>query len=465
MSTTPVLPLGGVLVADFGRVLAAPYATMLLADLGADVVKIEQPEVGDETRAWGPPFAAGEATYFLSVNRNKRSFAADLRESATRDQVVELVRRADVLVENFRPGTMARHGLSYDQVRPLNPGLVYCSVTGFGPGPGAALPGYDLLVQALGGLMSVTGPGPGQPVKAGVALVDVLTGLHAAVGILAALRARESTGTGQLVEVNLLSTLLASMVNQSTGYAAAGSVPGILGNRHPSIAPYEVYPTADRPMVVAVGNDRQFAALCRGLDLPGLAGDPRFGRNTDRVARVGELADLLTERLLTRPAADWVRILTPLGVPCGPVNDLAGAFALAEELGLEPRVRAAGRSGGARDGDGGPADPGSPGDARGPAGAPDRAGSADPIASPHDDDRPDLVANPIGLSDTPVSYRLPPPRLGEHTTELTEWLRQRPAHAAFVPEPQAGSQSRPESELDPDSEPGPGPEPPAHTRA
>ena len=197
---------------------------MLFGDLGADVIKVERPGVGDDTRAWGPPFAGDEATYFLSVNRNKRSFTADLSDEADRDELAELIRRADVLIENFRPGTMARHGLSYEQVRELNPRLVYCSITGFGAGKGAALPGYDLLVQAVGGLMSVTGPHPGEPVKAGVALVDVLAGLHAAVGVLAALRARETTGRGQLVEVNLLGTLLSSMVNQSAGYTAAGAV-------------------------------------------------------------------------------------------------------------------------------------------------------------------------------------------------------------------------------------------------
>jgi crotonobetainyl-CoA:carnitine CoA-transferase CaiB-like acyl-CoA transferase len=206
--------LSGLLVADFSRVLAGPYATMLLADLGADVVKIEHPALGDDTRSWGPPFAAGEATYFLSVNRNKRSMAADLGDQASRARVLELVRRADVLIENFRPGTMAKHGLSYDEMHAINPGLVYCSITGFGTGAGAELPGYDLLVQAVGGLMSVTGPGPDQPVKAGVALVDVLTGLHATVGILAALRSRDASGQGQWVEVNLLSTLLSSLVNQ-----------------------------------------------------------------------------------------------------------------------------------------------------------------------------------------------------------------------------------------------------------
>ncbi|GEL17829.1 CaiB/BaiF CoA transferase family protein [Pseudonocardia asaccharolytica] len=379
------LPLDGVLVADFGRVLAAPYATMLLGDLGADVVKIEHPAAGDDTRAWGPPFAAGEATYFLSVNRNKRSFAADLRDAATRDGVVELVRRADVLVENFRPGTMARHGLSYEEVRALNPRLVYCSITGFGSGKGAALPGYDLLVQAVGGLMSITGPAPGTPVKAGVALVDVLTGLHATVGIMAALRARETTGEGQLVAIDLLSTLLSSMVNQSAGFTAAGAVPGILGNRHPSIAPYEVFPTADRPMVIAVGNDRQFAALCQGLGVPHLTADPRFVTNTDRVAHVDALAEVLAAQLSARPAGQWFDLLTPLGVPCGPVNDLAAAFELAEDLGLGPRVRV---------GDG-----------------------ADAV---------DVVANPIGLSATPPRYQTRPPRLGEHTAQLRAWLSTSP---------------------------------------
>lgn len=219
----PAAPLSGVLIADFGRVLAAPYATMLLADLGADVIKVEHPDTGDDTRAWGPPHAHGESTYFLSVNRNKRSVALDLRDAADRRRAAELVRRADVLFENFRPGTMDKYGLGYDAARSLNPGVVYCSVTGFGTGEGAALPGYDLLVQAVGGLMSVTGPGPGEPVKAGVALVDVLTGLHAAIGVLAALRHRDATGEGQHVEVNLLSCLLSSLVNQAGGFTLAGS--------------------------------------------------------------------------------------------------------------------------------------------------------------------------------------------------------------------------------------------------
>jgi crotonobetainyl-CoA:carnitine CoA-transferase CaiB-like acyl-CoA transferase len=381
--TTPsVLPLSGLLVADCGRVLAAPYATMLLADLGADVIKVEHPATGDDTRTWGPPHAHGEATYFLSVNRNKRSLALDLRDERDRRRASELVRRADVLFENFRPGTMHRHGLGYDQVRSGNPGLVYCSITGFGAGPGAALPGYDLLIQAVGGLMSVTGPAPGQPVKTGVALVDVLTGLHAAIGVLSALRHRDATGEGQHIEVDLLSTLLSSLVNQAAGYTLADQVPGILGNRHPSIAPYEVYRTKDRPLVIAVGNDRQFAALCQGLGAPGLAADPRFATNPDRVAHVDELAGKLSELLGSRTAAEWFEQLTPLGVPCGPVNDLAEAFDLAERLGLAPRAAVT-------DDDGSPMD---------------------------------LVANPISLSRTPPRYVRRPPRLGEHTGEIADWL-------------------------------------------
>ncbi|MGJ5830542.1 CaiB/BaiF CoA transferase family protein [Streptomyces ossamyceticus] len=382
MSAASGGPLSGVLVADFGRVLAAPYATMLLADLGADVIKVEQPVTGDDTRAWGPPHAQGEATYYLSVNRNKRSLALDLRDEQDLRRARELVRRADVLFENFRPGTMAKYGLDYDRARELNPHLVYCSITGFGAGAGAALPGYDLLIQAVGGLMSVTGPAPGQPVKTGVALVDVLTGLHASVGVLAALRHREAAGEGQHLQVNLLSCLLSSLVNQAAGYTLAGKVPGILGNRHPSIAPYEVFGTQDRPLVVAVGNDRQFRALCQGLDTPDLADDPRFATNTDRVAHVDELAEKLGALLSARTAAEWFDRLTPLGVPCGPVNDLAQAFDLADTLGLSPRATVTG-----------------------------------PDGSPLD-----LVTNPIGLSHTPPRYERHPPRLGEHTDDLRAWL-------------------------------------------
>lgn len=381
MSPSPVGPLSGLVVADFSRVLAAPYATMLLADLGADVIKIERPGTGDDTRAWGPPFAGDEATYFLSVNRNKRSLAGDLGDPKARAEIIELVRRADILVENFKPGTMDRFGLSYEDALAINPGLIYCSVTGFGADKGAELPGYDLLAQAVGGLMSITGTDPGHPVKAGVAVVDVLTGLHAAVGVLSALHARETTGKGQFVEVNLLSTLLSSLVNQAAGYTAAGNIPGIIGNRHPSIAPYSVFPTADRPFVLAVGNDRQFRSLSAGIGVPYLANDERFRTNTDRVHHVDALTGLISEQLAARTAEEWFDILSPLGVPCGPVNDMAGAFDLAERLGLNPTVNL---------GEG--------------------------------DDAVSLVSNPIRLSDTPARYHSRPPRLGEHTQELRSWL-------------------------------------------
>lgn len=385
----PDPPLGamtGIVVADFSRVLAAPYATMMFGDLGADVIKVERPGLGDDTRHWGPPFTEDhEATYFLSVNRNKRSFAADMSDPTDHRDLVELIRRADVLIENFRPGTMARYGMSYEQAAAINPRLVYCSITGFGTAESAAtLPGYDLLVQAVGGLMSVTGPHPGEPVKAGVALVDVLTGLHAAIGVLAALRARETTGRGQLVEINLLGTLLSSMVNQSVGFTAGGAVPGILGNRHPSIAPYQLFPAADRSLVIAVGNDRQFEQLCAGLGIAELAKDPRFKTNTARVAHIDELDSMISARTSTQTAAHWYAALSSCGVPCGPVNDVAEAFAMASELGVDARI--------------------------------DVGAGKDSVS---------LTANPIKLSDTPVSYSRRPPRLGQDSDEVSAWLNSR----------------------------------------
>jgi crotonobetainyl-CoA:carnitine CoA-transferase CaiB-like acyl-CoA transferase len=357
--------LDGVLVVDFSRVLAGPYATMLLGDLGADVVKVERPGTGDDTRSWGPPFVAGQATYFAAVNRNKRSVAIDLTTADGLAEARALVQRADVVVENLRPGTMQRLGLGPDAVAELNPRAIYCTVSGFGTGAGAALPGYDLLAQAVGGLMSITGP-PDEPQKAGVAMVDVITGLHACVGILAALRHRERTGEAQRVEVNLLSSLLSALVNQASGYVAAGVVPARMGNQHPSIAPYEVYPVRDGSLVVAVGNDGQFAALCRVLGLD-LAADARFATNPARVANRAALNAALELVLVTRDGAEWFDLLSAAGVPCGPINDVAAAFDLATRLGLQPIVDA--------------------------AGAPQ-------------------VANPISLSATPPTYRLAPPDLG-----------------------------------------------------
>jgi crotonobetainyl-CoA:carnitine CoA-transferase CaiB-like acyl-CoA transferase len=329
-------------IVDFSRVLAGPMATMLLADLGATVTKVERGGpggAGDDTRAWGPPYDdAGQATYFQAVNRNKESVVLDLRDPADAERARALAAGADVIVENFRPGVMDRLGLGYDALSNDDPTLVYCSITGFGTGPGAALPGYDLLVQALGGLMSITGSPDGEPQKVGVALVDVITGLFASVGILAALRHRERTGEGQRVEVDLLSSLLAALVNQGSAYTAAGVVPQRMGNAHPSIAPYELFAAADGDLVLAVGNDRQFAALADALELPAMAADPRFATNEARVAHRDELRRLLEASLARRPAARWVQELSAVGVPAGRVNDIAGAFELAEALGLDPIV-------------------------------------------------------------------------------------------------------------------------------
>ena len=358
--------LDGVVVADFSRVLAGPYATMLLGDLGAKVVKVERPGSGDDTRHWGPPYAVdGQATYFTSVNRNKRTLWLDLATPPGRAEARALALGADVVVENFKTGTLERMGLGYADLAAENPRAIVCSISGFGSGEGRDLPGYDLLVQAMGGLMSVTGPAPGEPTKVGVALVDVITGLHAVYGILAALRHRDVTGEGQHLEVNLLSSLLSALVNQASAYVAGDVVPGILGNDHPSITPYGVYATADRPLVLAVGNDGQFRALCRVAEVDALGVDQRFATNPARVAHRVALRELLEGALRARGASEWHRELTAAGVPCGPINDLAGAFELASSLALSPIVEV----------------PGSP---------------------------VPQVANPLRMSATPPSYRIPP---------------------------------------------------------
>jgi crotonobetainyl-CoA:carnitine CoA-transferase CaiB-like acyl-CoA transferase len=367
--------LGEVRILDFSRVLAGPLATMVLADLGAEVTKVERPGTGDETRSWGPPRdAAGEATYFQAVNRNKSSLVLDLGEERDRAEARRLALAADVVVENFRPGLMAGFGLGYEELRAESPGLVYCSVTGFGRGEaGAALPGYDLLIQALGGLMSVTGEPAGEPLKVGVALVDVVAGLFAAVGILAALEHRHTSGRGQLVEVDLFSALLAALVNQASAYTVAGAVPRRIGNSHPSIAPYELLATGAGELVLAVGNDRQFAELCAALGRPELAADERFATNPARVEHRAALRGELEAALAARPAAAWAEALSARRVPAGVVNDVAAAFELAERLGLDPIVAV-------------------------PRG---------------DGSEVRLPRNPIRLSETPPTYRSAPPRLGE----------------------------------------------------
>lgn len=331
-------PLDGIVVADFSRVLAGPLCTMTLADLGATVVKVERPGSGDDTRAWGPPWSAAGTTYFESVNRSKLSVTLDLADAGDRALGQELARRADVLVENFKPGSLERLGLGYDQVARENPGIVYCSVSGFGSGAGADLLGYDFIVQAVGGLMSITGETEGEPVKAGVALVDVLTGKDAVIGVLAALAERTRTGRGCRVEVNLLSSLLGSLVNQAQGFLETGRSPGRMGNRHPSITPYETLRCRDGLLAVACGNDGQFARLASVLGVPGLAQDERFATNTARVEHREELMTALEKRLGEQDSADWQERLTREGVPAGKVGTIADGFALAERLGLDPTV-------------------------------------------------------------------------------------------------------------------------------
>jgi crotonobetainyl-CoA:carnitine CoA-transferase CaiB-like acyl-CoA transferase len=337
-------PLHGLLVADFSRVLAGPFAAMTLGDLGADVVKVERPGAGDDTRGWGPPWRDGESTYYLGLNRNKRSLALDLGDPGHRALARRLVERADVLVESFRPGLMREWGLDGDTLRAQgNPGLVSCSISAFGTGERAAgLPGYDLLLQAMGGLMSVTGEDDGRPLKVGTAVVDLVCGLLAVVGIQASLRERDETGQGRHVDVSLMAAVLTCLLNQGSGWVLAGAEPRRRGNRHPSIAPYETYEAADRPFALAVGNDRLFARLAAAIGRPGLAEDERFATNAARVAHLGALNAELETVFATRPADAWVAALREAGVPVGPINTVAEAYALAEELGLEPVVEADG---------------------------------------------------------------------------------------------------------------------------
>jgi crotonobetainyl-CoA:carnitine CoA-transferase CaiB-like acyl-CoA transferase len=382
-------PLAGLLVADFSRILAGPYATMLLADLGAEVVKVEGP-AGDDTRTWQPPVRDGISTYYLGVNRNKRSVALDLRDAEDAALAQALARRADVLVENFKPGGLARFGLDYDTVSATNAGIVYASISGFGSGPGGrSLPGYDLIVQAISGLMSLTGDPDGEPYRAGVAVFDVMAGLHATIGILSALNLRHETGRGQHVEVNLLASAMSGLVNQTSAFVAGGVVPFRMGNSHPSLFPYEPLPCADGELIVTAGNDGQFRKLCEVLGLPELPDDPRFGRNEDRTANRDQLRPLLVERLRTRSKMDWFREIIAAGVPCGPINTVDQGVAFAEEVGLEPVVSVG------------------EGDAAVPS-----------------------VRNPIRFSETPPDYRLPPPTLDEHGAEIRRWLADREERSA-----------------------------------
>ncbi|MEY3265931.1 MAG: hypothetical protein RJA15_377 [Actinomycetota bacterium] len=373
-------PLDGLIVADLSRVLAGPYSSMLLADMGATVIKVES-SAGDDTRTWVPPTKDGVATYYMSINRNKKSIVLDFGKPEDLVLVKKLVRNADICIENFKVGGLKKFGLDYESVSIDNPGLIYMSISGFGTKEGAWLPGYDLIVQAVSGLMSLTGEPDGQPYRAGISVFDVMAGLHGTIGLLAALHQRNQTGKGQHVEVNLLASAMSGLVNQTAAYTAAGVVPFRMGNAHPSLFPYEALPTKDRDLIIAAGNDRQFRSLCGVLGLEGVADDPRFAINADRTKNREELRPLLLEKLALWASDDLFIELNKVGVPCGPINSIGDGVELAEKLGLRPRVN---------------------------------VGEGEREVT--------LVRNPITFSDGDLEYRLPPPTLGEHSQEIREWL-------------------------------------------
>ena len=388
-------PLSGLRVLDLSRILAGPWASQLLGDLGADVVKVERPGVGDDTRRWGPPFLrdregkdTGESAYYLCANRNKRSLAVDISTPKGQALLRKMAATCDVLIENFRVGTMARYGLDYDSLRELNPGLVYCSITAFGQeGPEAGAPGYDAMIQGRGGLMSITGVPDGQPgagpQKVGVAMADLTTGMYAASAIQAALLARYRTGEGQCIDMALFDSQVAMLANQASNYLIGGQVPGRMGTAHPNIVPYQAFATADGHLMLAVGNDRQFARLVAAMELPELAADPRYATNLSRTENRAELVQRLESRFLQQTSGVWAERLAKAEVPFGPINRIDQVFD-------DPQSRYRGLR----------------------------------IELPHNEaESVPSVANPIRFSDTPVSYRYGPPTLGEHSREvLGEWL-------------------------------------------
>ena len=372
-------PLNGILVADFSRILAGPYATMLLADMGAEVIKVESP-AGDDTRTWMPPVRDGISTYYLGINRNKKSIALDLRNPDDAEVARELATRADVMIENFKPGGLRRFGLDYETLSAANPGLVYASINGFGSSErGAAIPGYDLMIQALSGLMSLTGPEDGPAYRAGISVFDVMAGLHATIGILAALNERHETGQGQAIEISLLSSALSGLVNHSSAWTAGGTIPYRMGNAHPSLFPYEPLPTADGELVIIAGNDSQFRKLCEVLGTQELIDDPRFTRNQDRTANRNELEPYLVAALAKRTSAEWFDALLAAGVPCAPIQTIDDGFRYAEEVGLNPIVEVG-------------------------------------------EEKLPMARNPITFSRTPARYDLAPPEINEHGDEIRAWL-------------------------------------------
>ncbi|MEW9031182.1 MAG: CaiB/BaiF CoA-transferase family protein [Planifilum fimeticola] len=372
-------PLEGIRVVDVSRVLAGPFCTMILGDLGAEVIKVEAPGGSDETRGWGPPYAAGESAYYLCANRNKRGLTLDLKKEEGKRIFLRLIREADVLVENFKVGTLARMGLAPERLRKINPRLVVAEITGFGQtGPLAFFPGYDFIIQALGGLMSITGSEESGPMKVGVAIVDVLAGLYAALGVLAALHERKRSGEGQVVDTALLDVCVASLANVASNYLVGGKVAKRLGNAHPNIVPYQSFRAADQEVVIAVGNDRQFRRLAEVLGKPELAEDGRFATNRDRLSRREELTEALQRVFETRPAREWMELLQGAGIPCAPIQSIDQVFG-------HPQVRAREMV----------------------------------VEMPHPSaEKVKLVGSPLKLSRTPVTYRRHPPLAGEHTQEI-----------------------------------------------
>lgn len=373
-------PLDGLLVADLSRVLAGPYCSMLLADMGATVIKVES-SLGDDTRTWMPPVKGDVSTYYMSINRNKKSIVLDFGNPDDLQIVKKLISKADICLENFKVGALKKFGLDYESVSADHPELVYLSISGFGTAGGASLPGYDLIVQAVSGLMSLTGEPDGPPFRAGISVFDVMTGLHGLIGVLAALNQRHVTGRGQHVEVNLLATAMSGLVNQTAAYTAADVVPFRMGNAHPSLFPYEALPTKDRDLIITAGNDKQFRSLCQVLGIEHVADDPRFTVNADRTKNREILRPILVEKLSEWLSDDLFIALNKVGVPCGPINSIGDGVELAERLGLRPRVT---------------------------------VGEGDREVT--------LVRNPITFSDGELDYRLPPPTLGEHSTEIREWI-------------------------------------------
>ncbi len=375
-------PLQGIRVLDLSRVLAGPYCTMVLGDLGADVIKVEPPE-GDETRAWGPPFAEGESAYYLCVNRNKRGMVVNLKSVEGRAILHKLVKQSDVLVENFRPGTLEKFGLDYESARELNPRLIYCSITGFGQtGSMRDKPGYDFMIQALGGLMSITGVPDGEPMKTGVAVVDLFAGQNAIIAILAALQARAMTGRGQHLDIALFDSQLGWLANVASNYLISGKLPKRHGNAHPNIVPYQSFQASDGWFAIAVGNDRQFVRLCEMLEKPEFAVDERFAANSGRVQNRDELIALLKSIFVTRSASEWLSLLEQAEIPCGPINNFEQVFSMPTVQEREMLVK---------------------------------------MNHPTIGELP-LVGSPLKMSDTPVEYRLHPPLMGEHTEDVLREL-------------------------------------------